>query len=58
MAEACKEAGRPMGSQWCWISSDGDIAAGEVGTVVGIELENDKRVLVKFSKGNWPIPKG
>ena len=57
VVEDCALIGCPLGSKWCWTSSNDDIAAGEVGTVVGIELENDKRVMVKFSKGNWFISK-
>ena len=40
----------PIGSERCWTSSDGDIAAGEVGTVVGLSAEKDKFV-VEFRKG-------
>jgi len=40
--------GRPMGSKWCWTSSNDTIAPGEEGTVVGY-LQDDKKVEVKFS---------
>ena len=49
VADACAKAGCPMGSKWCWISSDDDIAAGEVGEVVGYSHEH-KQVLVKFGR--------
>ena len=40
----------PIGSERCWTSSDGDIIAGEVGTVVGLSAEKDK-IVVEFKKG-------
>jgi hypothetical protein len=54
VAEACAAVGHPMGSKWCWTSSDARIAAGEVGTVVGYSHEHGQ-VRVKFSKGTWPL---
>jgi len=48
VAEACAAMGRPMGSKWCWTSSNDTIAPGEEGTVVGY-LQDDKKVEVKFS---------
>jgi uncharacterized membrane protein YqiK len=54
VAEACAAMGRPMGSSWCWTLSNDDIAAGEVGTVVGI-LQEQGKVVVKFSKVTWPM---
>jgi hypothetical protein len=45
--KACAAVGRPMGSTWCLKSSNDDIAAGEVGTVVGF-LHGQGKVQVKF----------
>jgi hypothetical protein len=52
--DACDAIGRPMGSTWCWTLSNDDIAAGEVGTVVGF-LHGQGKVQVKFSKVTWPF---
>ena len=52
--KACAAVGRPMGSTWCLKSSNDDIAAGEVGTVVGF-LHGQGKVEVKFSQVTWPL---
>ena len=48
--QECARLGHPIGSQRCWTGSNGDIAAGEVGTVVGLSTEKDK-IVVEFKKG-------
>jgi len=53
-AFACAAVDRPMGSTWCWTSSNDNIAAGDVGTVVGI-LHGHGKVEVKFSQVTWPL---
>jgi len=52
--EACEAVGRPVGSTWCWTSSNDDIEAGEEGTVVGF-LHEDRQVEVKFSTITRPF---
>ena len=51
MADACAAMGRPMGSKWCLKSNNNndDIAADEVGTVVGV-LHGQGKVEVKFGQ--------
>jgi hypothetical protein len=48
------DVGRPIGSMWCWTSSNDKIAPGELGTVVGFN-EKFGQVKVKFSKITWCI---
>jgi hypothetical protein len=48
-SEACAAAGHPMGIWRCSTSANGEIAAGELGEVVGMSADGQLRV--KFSKG-------
>ena len=59
MADACAAMGRPMGSKWCLKSNNNndDIAAYEVGTVVGV-LHGQGKVEVKFRKVTWFLDPG
>ena len=51
--QECARLGHPIGSQRCWTGSNGDIAAGEVGTVVGLAATEKGKIVVEFGKGSW-----
>jgi len=55
---AAEKAGHPIGSKRCWISSNSDIAAGELGEVLGVtDAGLITLIRMKFAKGTWGIDK-
>ena len=54
--QECVRLGHPIGSERCWMGSDGDIAAGEVGTVVGLAATEKGKIVVEFSQGPRQFP--
>ena len=52
---AAEKTGHPIGSKRCWISSNSDIAAGELGEVLGVT--DAGLIRMKFAKGTWTFLK-